>query len=160
MHVEPQKEHHWLQKLVGEWTYEHEAVMEPGKPPEKMTGTESVRPLGEVWVSCEGRGEMPGGGTGTTIMTLGYDSAKKRFVGTFIGSMMDNLWIYDGELDPAGNKLTLDSEGPSFSGDGTMAKYRDAIEFKSDDYRVLTAQVLGDDGQWREFMTAHYRRRK
>jgi hypothetical protein len=81
-------------------------------------------------------------------------------VGTFIGSMMYHLWLYDGELDPAGKKLTLDSEGPSFSGDGTMSKYRDAIEFKSDDYRVLTAQVLGDDGQWQGFMTAHYRRRK
>jgi hypothetical protein len=36
----PQKEHQWLQKLVGEWTYDIEATMEPGKPPEKSTGTE------------------------------------------------------------------------------------------------------------------------
>ena len=28
MHAEPQKEHQWLHKLVGEWTYESEAVME------------------------------------------------------------------------------------------------------------------------------------
>ncbi len=34
MNIEPQKEHQWLQKLVGDWTYEAEATMEPGQPPE------------------------------------------------------------------------------------------------------------------------------
>ena len=42
MKTEPHKEHQWLQKLVGEWTCESEATMEPGKPPERFTGTESV----------------------------------------------------------------------------------------------------------------------
>ena len=46
MKTEPQKEHQWLQKLVGEWTCESEATMEPGKPPERFKGTESVRSLG------------------------------------------------------------------------------------------------------------------
>ena len=32
MKTEPQKEHEWLQRLVGEWTYESECSMEPGKP--------------------------------------------------------------------------------------------------------------------------------
>ena len=39
MKIEPQKEHEWLQKLVGEWTCEHECFMEPGKPPEKFEGS-------------------------------------------------------------------------------------------------------------------------
>ncbi|MBF0393904.1 MAG: DUF1579 family protein, partial [Alphaproteobacteria bacterium] len=30
---------------------------------------------------------------------------------------------------------------------------------ESDDHRVLTSAVLTDDGTWRQFMTAHYRRR-
>ena len=59
MKTEPQKEHQWLQKLVGEWTYEGEATMEPGEPPAKMTGTESVRSLGGLWILAEGQGEMP-----------------------------------------------------------------------------------------------------
>jgi len=158
--IEPQKEHQWLQKLVGEWTYESEAVTQPGKPPEKFIGTEDVRSLGGVWVLCEGRGQVPGGGIATTIMTLGYDPAKRRFVGTFIGSMMTNLWVYDGELDAAAKVLTLDSEGPSFSEEGKMARYKDVIEIKSDDRRVLTSSFLGDDGKWHQFMTANYRRTK
>jgi hypothetical protein len=104
---------------------------------------------------------MPGGGTAKTIMTLGYDPQKQRFVGTFIGSMMTYLWVYEGSLDAAGKVLTLDAEGPSFApGAQGMAKYKDAIEFLTDDHRTLTSRMLGPDGQWQEFMTAHYRRRK
>lgn len=165
METESQKQHQWLQKLVGEWTYETEALMGAEKPPETSTGTESVRCLGHsasysspngLWVLAEGQGEMPGCGAATTLMTLGYDPQKQRFVGTWIGSMMTHLWIYHGELNAAESVLTLNSEGPSMSGEGKMAKYRDVIEFKSNDHRVLTSHMLNDDGQWYRFMTANY----
>ena len=87
MKIEPQKEHQWLQKLVGEWTYESECSMEPGKPPERFAGSERVRSLGGLWVLCEGSSEMPGGGMATTLMTLGYDPQKRQYVGSFVASM-------------------------------------------------------------------------
>jgi hypothetical protein len=163
MQATPQKEHRWLQGLVGEWTSEAEMSMEAGQPTEKCKGTESVRSLGDLWVLAEGRGEMPGGGAATMMLTLGYDPQKQRFVGTWVGSMMTHLWVYDGFLDAAGRVLTLEAEGPDMSdmsGPGAkMAKYRDVITLESDDHRVLTSHMLGDDGQWQPFMTAHYRRR-
>lgn len=158
--TEPQSEHRWLLRLVGEWRYETEAAMEPGKPPEKSTGTESVRSIGGLWIVAEGQGEMPGGGAATTMMTLGYDPHKQRYVGTWLGSMMTHLWVYDGELDAGERVLTLDTEGPNMAAEGTMARYKDVIEFKSDDHRVLTSHMLGDDGEWHHFMTANYRRQK
>ena len=160
MLAEPQKEHEWLQQLVGEWTFEAEALMGPDKPPEKSGGTEIVRSLGGLWVLCEGRGEMPGGGMATTLMTLGYDPQKERYVGTWLGSMMTNLWLYDGALDGAERVLTLDSEGPSMEAEGKLAKYQDLIELVSDDHRVLRSQILGDDGSWNPFMKINYRRKK
>ncbi|MGH9718586.1 MAG: DUF1579 domain-containing protein [Bryobacteraceae bacterium] len=160
MNIEPQKEHQWLQKLVGEWTCEGEATMAPDKPPTKWTSTEKVRSIGGLWTLAESEGEMPGCGPCTSIMTLGYDPQKKRYVGTFIGSMMTNLWEYDGAVDASGKVLTLDTEGPSMAGEGKMAKYKDVIEFKSDDHRLMTSQMLGDDGQWRQFMMASYKRKK
>lgn len=160
MTAEPQKEHQWLQKLVGEWMYEAEATMGEGKPPEKATGTESVRSLGGLWILAEWQGEMPGGGTATTVLTLGYDPQKKRYVGTWIGSMMTHLWLYDGALDADGRMLTLDTEGPDMAAQGKMTKYRDVIEFKSDDHRVLTSHMLGDDGKWHRIMSADYRRKR
>jgi len=160
MTTEPQKEHEWLQKLVGEWTCESEAKMKPDEPPTKSQGTESVRSLGGLWILAEGQGEMPGCGAATMLLTLGYDPQKKRFVGSWVGSMMTHMWVYDGALDATGTVLTLDTEGPSMAGDGKMAKYQDVIELKSDDHRILASQVLGDDGKWHRFMTATYRRKK
>jgi hypothetical protein len=158
--AQPQKEHQWLQKLVGDWTYESEALMGPGQAPAKWGGAESVRSIGGLWTVAEGEGEMPGGGVATMIMTLGYDPQKKRFVGTWFGSMMTHLWVYDGALDAAGKVLTLECDGPSFTEPGKTAKYRDVIEVKSDDHRILSSHALGDDGKWHQFMTAHYRRKK
>ncbi len=109
---------------------------------------------------CEDRIESPGSDDATGIMTLGYDAARKRFIGAFIRSMMTHPWIYEAHLDPAAKVLTLDTEGPSFTSQGKTAKCQDLIEIKSAEHRVLSARCLGDDGNWRHFMTANYRRKK
>src|SRR5687767_11488998 len=49
----PAKEHEWLQQLVGEWDSESEMTMEPGAPPQKFKGTESVRAIGGFWIMAE-----------------------------------------------------------------------------------------------------------
>ena len=159
MKVDVQREHRWLQQLVGEWTYEGEAAMGPDQPVQKWHGSESVRTVGDVWVLCEGQGEMPGECTGTTLMTLGYDPQKQRYVGTFVGSMMTYLWVYEGSLDSAEKILTLHAEGPSCSGDGTMAKYKDVIEIVDEAAPHPDLPHAGRDGSWTKFMTAHYVRK-
>lgn len=156
----PQKEHRWLQRMIGDWEMEAECVMAPGQPPVTTRSTECVKPIGDLWVQGEGEGEMPGGGCLLSRITLGFDPQKGRFVGTFVASMMPNLWLYDGTLDAGGTVLTLNSEGPSFAGDGTLSKYQDILEWVSDDHRVMKSRVLGADGTWNHFMTATYRRKK
>jgi hypothetical protein len=156
MNDQPTPEHDWLMKLVGEWTCESECIMGPDQPPMKTQGRESVRSLGGLWTICEGTlgaGEM----AGTSIMTLGFDPKTGRFVGTFIASMMYHLWSYNGVLDEAKKVLTLDAEGPSFTGDG-MAKYQDMIEFVDDNHRILSSRMLLPTGEWQHFMSAHYHR--
>lgn len=157
---DPEPQHLWLQKLVGEWIVESECSMGPDQPSMKNTGREVVRSLGKFWTIGEGSLETPDGGSCDSIITLGYDPKTQRFVGTFIASVMTHLWPYDGQLDSSGRILTLNSEGPCFSGDGTMAKYQDIIEFVTDDHRTLTAKVFGTDGLSQTFMTSHYRRKK
>jgi hypothetical protein len=161
--AEPQQEHHWLQRFVGEWIYEGECPGGPGQPAQKMTWTENVRSLGGLWILAEGQGDMPGGEAGTVLMTLGYDPERKKYVGTFVGSMMTHLWVYEGTLDETGRVLTLDTEGPDMSGgapQGKMVKYQDIYEIKSEDHRTLTSQMLGDDGKWQLVMRAEYQRKK
>lgn len=159
MNPEPRPEHRWLDRMVGEWRAEAECAMGPGQPSAKVEALESVRSVGGLWVVAEGRGEMPGGsGPSTTVMTLGYDPQKARFVGTFIGSMMTVLWVYEGTLDAAGRVLTLDTVGPDFAAPGRMARYQDVIEFEGDHHRAMTSRMLGEDGAWHEVMRAQYRR--
>lgn len=159
MHTEPQKQHQWLDQLIGEWTSEVECSMGADQPSSKTHGTEVVQSLGGLWIIAEGVSEMPDGNAGKTIMTLGFDPQRDRFVGTFIGTMMTHLWIYNGILDATEKVLTLDTEGPNFSQNG-MTKYKDIIEFVSDDHRIMTSQILDEDGNWLQFMTAHYRRQR
>ncbi|GGB60381.1 hypothetical protein GCM10011505_46400 [Tistrella bauzanensis] len=158
MHTEPGTGHLWLQRLIGSWQFTADCSMGPDKPRETFNGSETVRSLGGLWIIGEGQGEMPGGGIGHTILTLGFDPATGRYPGTWIGSMMSHLWLYDGSMDPEGKVLTLASEGPSFAGDGSMARYQDVITLASDDERILTSRVQMPDGGWQEFMTATYRR--
>jgi hypothetical protein len=154
--AKPQPEHIWLEKLLGNWTYEGEVMMGPDVPPVKSSGTETVRTMGGLWFVCQGSTTMPGGEPAEMMITIGYDPESKRYTGTWIGSMMTRLWVYDGFVD--GNTLNLDAKGPSMSGDGTITTYRDSIEFVDDDQRILRSQVLGSDGVWTPFMSAHYRR--
>jgi hypothetical protein len=156
--VQPQPVHEWLQKMVGEWTYEITGTEASDQPAETMTGTETVRSVGGFWVIAEGQGQMCSDADEmTSIMTLGYNPQTRRYVGTWVGSMMAHLWVYDGELDAAGQVLTLISEGPAMTGDGTT-QYKDTITFESDNHRVMTSHMMGANGQWQWFMTAHYRR--
>ena len=154
--VEPQDEHRWLQQLVGNWAYESNCS--PDKPDEISKGSETIRSIGDLWIVGESKSEMPGGDPATMQITLGFDPQKGRFVGTWLGSMMAMIWTYEGSLDDSGKILTLESEGPSFSGDGTTSKYRDIIEIRSPTERLFYSKVLGADGSWTEFMKAHYQK--
>ena len=101
---------------------------------------------------------MPDSGSMTSIMTLGYDPTRHRFVGTFVGSTKTYLWLYEGRRDAAETVLTLDTVGPSYTEEWGMARYRDTIEIRGDDHRVQTSSYLRYDGTWHLFMTTHYRR--
>lgn len=161
MKADPQKEHLWLKKLLGEWRSECEMSLEPGKDPELFVGTDTVHTVGEIWIQAVSKGPMPGGGEAQTIMTLGYDPDERQFVGTFIGSMMTYLWVYNsGELDTSERVLTLHCEGPAFDNPGQKTRFKDVIEFINDNERTLTGNMLDKDGQWQQLMVVKYTRRK
>ena len=160
--VTPQKQHRWLQQMVGDWTYHGEPMQsEPGKPAESWSGTERVRMLGDVWLLCEASGDMPGGGTASSQLALGYDPQAGRYTGSFIGSMMTFLWVYDeGQLDADGRVLTMVADGPDFSDPSKMRRYRDVFTLNSADERLLEAYMQGDDGSWQPLMRNTYRRKR
>ena len=129
------------------------------KPQEKFEGTESVRSIGPLWILGESQSRMPDGDPANMIITLGFSPLKGHYVGTWIGSMMNYLWVYKGTMDPTQKILTLEAQGPDMSGDNSqMRNYKDVIEIKTPDHRTLTSHHQDAQGQWHSFMQAHYYR--
>jgi uncharacterized protein DUF1579 len=155
----PAKQHEWLQQFVGEWESEAEGTAEPGQPAMKCNGTMSSRMLGGFWVISEVKADMMGT-TMNAIQTIGYDPAKKKYIGTWVDSMMNYMWKYEGTVDTTGKILTLEAEGPNFIAEGKVTKFRDAYECKSKDHIIATSSMLGDDGKWITFMTGNAHRKK
>lgn len=155
----PQKEHEWLQQFVGEWESEAEAMMGPGQPPTKCKGSMSTRMLGGFWMVSEVKGEAMGTQV-SALQTIGYDTKAKKYVGTWVDSMINHMWKYEGTVDAAGKTLTLEAEGPDFTQAGKMSKFRDIYEFKSKDEIATSSQILGEDGKWITFMNGTAKRKR
>lgn len=153
----PPGEHHaWLDQLVGTWAFE--SVMGEGEQAMRCTGTETVRSLGGRWIISQLDAELPGMGPMSAVLTLGYNPETGNYQGTWVDSMTDHLWVYEGTLDPARRTMTLEAEGPNMmdpTAGSTM--YRDVIEFKSAAHRTLTS-FARVEGEWVQFGSASYRR--
>jgi len=156
MFAVPQQEHQWLDQLVGLWRLEHDCQMPDGNR-STTHGTMTCRSLGGMWLICESSGSSPKGGAWSSIMTLGFDPAQNQYVGTFVGSMMANIWPYRGIVDASGRRLPLESEGPKFDGSG-IGRYRDTIEIVDADTWLFTSEFQSDDGKWQQFLSGKHTR--
>ncbi len=154
----PSAQHAWLQQFVGEWESKTQAYMEPGKPPVEMSGTETVRPLGEFWTISEIKSTMADTPF-TGNMTLGYDAEAQKYVGTWVDSMTGHMWKYEGAVDPSGKILTLETEGACPMRPGKLTRFKEVIELKSNDLKTFTSSMMGDDGQWVTMMISEATRK-
>lgn len=155
--AQPQAEHRFLERLVGDWVLVSDTADADGRPPGDWT--ETVRSINGLWFIAEGAGTMPDGKPGETLMTLGFDPALGHFVGAWMGSMMTRLWVYKGTLEPDGQTLTLACEGPDLQDADRTVLYHDVITFLDDNRRTFSGSIRQPDGSFKTFMTSQFRRR-
>jgi hypothetical protein len=155
----PQKQHEWLTQLAGEWETEGELVVGPNQPVIQCKGKETVRTIGPFWILSENQNSIQEMQM-TGVLTVGFDPKKDKFVGTWIDSVSNFIWSYEGTLDEDGKKLTLLTEGPHPTDPNARANYREVIEVKDKDHKVFTSSLQTDDGQWMTFVTINARRVK
>lgn len=155
---QPQEEHQWLQQLAGDWESEVQMFI-PGQDPVTSRGTEHVRKVGGFWIQAENHGDFMGEPF-LGLLTLGYDADKQQYVGTWVDSMNDYLWTYEGRLDEAKKVLTLEAEGPCPMKPGELSQFREVLEIKSKDHKIFSSSIKEDDGKWITMMTINYRRTK
>src|SRR5262245_33294904 len=81
----PTAEHAKLAQFAGKWKSRAEAVMPEGQEPIVAEGTETSEMLGGFWLLNHGEADMMGDKM-ISLLTLGYDTKAKRYVGTFVCS--------------------------------------------------------------------------
>lgn len=154
-------EHQWLLSLVGEWegTSSDVGEAQPGAEPVQWTFAEVIKPVGELWVVSEGSSKG-GEQSFASRFTLGFDTTKRSFVGSWVDSMQTTQWTYTGELDAARNVLSLYAEGPSMTTPGETSTYRDQLQLVDADHKRMISAIQNDDGEWQTYMTVEFVRTK
>lgn len=155
----PTKEHQWLSQLAGQWEADLEVFAGPGKPPLKLKSTESTRQIGGFWTVTEAEAVAPGAPFARALV-LGWDPRTKKYVGTWVDSTSTHIGKYEGSVDAAGKTLTLEGQTPSPFDPSKLVPVREVIELKSQDQKVITTSLQGEDGKWLTIVTVNARRKK
>ena len=149
-----------LKRDVGEWDCEIRTWSAPGAEPMVTKGKESSRMLGGHWLITDFEGNMMGldfKGHGT----YGYDSGKKKYIGTWVDSMGPYMMQTEGTYDTETETLTVAGEAPGPDGKSTFT-YTMVTRYKGKN-RVMTMFMQpkgsGDD-QKMKFFEITYTKRK
>ena len=154
----PQKEHELLERFLGDWETESEMMQGPNQPPMKCKGQLHASALGKMWLVANVENDIMGTKMNAQF-TLGYDPEKNKYVGTWIDSIMNHMWQYNGWVEDGGKTLILEAEGPNMMEPGKTAKFRDVYIFKSPDQMETKAMMQQEDGKWITLATGSSKRK-
>ena len=154
----PGPEHDLFKQDEGTWDASVESFMAPGAPPMTSKGVETnVLGCSGMCLVTNFKGDfggMPFDGRGTTV----YDSAKKKYVGSWADSMSTALMVSESTFDSAKKVMTGYMDGPDMT--GKIVKMKSVVEYKADGTRVFTMSSPGPDGKDAVGMRITYTKRK
>lgn len=154
--VTPQPEHKLLRRFAGEWEFVKRSVPPDGRSNIVGRGQVSARMIGEFFVLGEWKGELYGMKF-EAVQTFGYSVQKKRYVGTWIDSIISHQWQIEGPAEQSDDRLTASTKGPG--PDGQLGEFRETYDFKSENEIVAIAEMKQGD-KWHQFMTTEFKRKK
>ena len=131
----PGPEHALLKQLAGQWTCNVKMWMDPSKPPQESPATEEAKMvMGDRYLHQHVNGNfmgMPFEGSGL----MGYDNAKKKYIGAWIDNMGTGIMTSEGTYDAAKKTFTMESTfiDPMT---GKPAKSRAVLRIESDTKHV------------------------
>jgi hypothetical protein len=153
----PAKEQQWLNQLAGDWACDIELYFQPYKPL-RCKGTRSARMVGPFWLVEDGKTNIAGTPF-ASVLTVGFDPQKKKFVGTWIENTSSFMRKYEGSLDPSGKSMTLECEVPAPHVPGKLAKFKEVFDFKSNDHVIVTTTWQPEEGKWSTLAVVNCRRK-
>src|SRR5262249_49103785 len=156
----PTAEHEMLAKDAGTWDATIKSWMSgPEAAPTVSQGVEVVKVMpGGLWITSEFDGKF-GDASFHGCGQSGYDTKKKKFVGTWVDSMTTEIMITEGDDDSATQTLTTYAKGTEPSGKPYDAKM--TSKRQGDDTRVFTMSMKSDEtkGEYVKVMEITYKRR-
>ena len=155
----PGKEHELLKQFVGDWDAECRFQPDPKGEAMVMKGSMSSKMmLNGFWLLGEFKGDMFGQPF-EGRSTMSYDPLKKKYVGTWIDSMMPHIFASEGDVDAAGKVFTFIADGVDMN-TGKPSKEKWTFEIKGADEHVMTMYGPGPDGKEVKTGTITYKRKK
>ncbi len=157
----PGKEHKVLESELGTWDAVIKTWSDPKGEPAESKGVETNTMMpGGLWLLSEFKGEFFGSefhGRGQ----YGYDTNKKKYVGTWIDSMTSSLMVSEGTYDEKTHAMTM--TGDMFDpAAGKEMKTKSVTVIKPDGTRTMTMYVMaeGTGPEGFKMMEISYKKRK
>lgn len=150
--VKPTEQHKLLERQVGTWDA---TVSMMGMPDSKAVYTATLD-HGGLWLIGDFRGEFMGPFSGHEVK--GYSTTKKKYVSTWVDSMINNIMAFEGDYDPKTQTLAMWTEFDPSTGEPSRSRHD--TKFVDADTFTFTMNNPGPDGKLAPVMTITYKRRK
>ncbi|MFT5049916.1 MAG: hypothetical protein ACI8QZ_001309 [Chlamydiales bacterium] len=137
--VQAAPQHNMIQQGTGEWAGTVTMYMEGQASTAPCS--EVVASIGDLWTTSRFEMEFMGT-TFTGASTLGYDPAKKKFVGTWIDNGHPTLTVMEGTYDEAKKAIVMHYDGMDDM-TGTMKKMRQETTHTKNSYTMKFFKVEG-----------------
>ncbi len=143
-----------LRKDIGEWDAIITVTPSPGAPPQASAGRMVGRLIsGGRWLITDFKNHTTGfEGHGI----YGYNAVSKRYVGTWVDDMRTNLYVGEGDWDPASRTMTYAWKATMPS--GQAMSWKETSQLVSDTEQLFRVLFPLPDGGEFEMMRATYRR--
>ena len=150
-------EHKRLHELVGEWNVETTVWFSADKDGETSKATETMKKgPGELWIYSAYKGtfmDKPFLGR----FSMGYDQAKKKYVGTWMDSSNSSMTTLEGDYDNEKKAITFKNKT---MGPDKEFEFRSVMTFTDKDHHTYAMYFPGPDGKEFKALEFKYTRKK
>ena len=154
----PGPPHQLLAGMTGSWDVRSSCSMEPGKPPMESTGTsEQTMILGGRFLQQEFSGDLMGSPF-TGIGAVGYDNHTGKYVSTWMDTMGNGIYYFEGTASADGKTITQKSkyddpvQGP--------VEWRSVTRIVNDDTLEFEMYSIDQSGNEQKMAKMTYTRKK
>jgi hypothetical protein len=158
-YMTPGPMHQMMASWAGTWDGDITMWMDPSKPPTKMTGVATYKPvLNGLYLESTHTGDM-GGMPFEGHGVMAYDNAKKKFISTWYDNMGSGFMTMEGPWDEATKTMTL--TGRAYEPmKGKECDFRQVSKMVDDNTMTMEMYGPGPDGKETKMMEIKSTRKK